>query len=88
MDPANAIRMAIDHCERLGINVREEHLGSSGGGLCSLRGIRTLFVNLDADQTTQAQACIVALASIPEADDVYLPPTLREAIERERADST
>ena len=76
----------IDAIGRLGIDVRSEHLGGGGGGLCSLKGRRVVFVDLDADLATQTQRCLDALSLLPEADECYLAPAIREAIEQRRAE--
>jgi hypothetical protein len=77
----------FDLCGRLGIEVRMENLGGEGGGLCTIRGKRVLFVDVSADTATRAQRCLAALAGLPELDGVYLTPVLREAIERARGSS-
>ena len=71
---------------RLGIEVRIERLGGEGGGLCTVRGHRVLFVDADADVATRVERCLSGLAGVPEVDSVYLPPSLREEVERRRSD--
>jgi hypothetical protein len=71
-------------CERLGIEVRQVHLGGSAGGFCVVRGKRVIFVDLDADSATQVDRCVAALAELPELSGVYVPPIIREAIDRDR----
>ena len=71
--------------ERLGIEVRWERLGGgSGGGLCRVRGQQVLFIDLDADAATRMEQCLAALINLPEAESLYLPPALRERIDRIR----
>ena len=86
-DPAAQLEAIIDTLGCLGIPVQKERLGGLGGGLCAIRGERILFLDIDADLATQLNACLAALASLPEADGVYLIPALRERVERFRADS-
>lgn len=69
---------------RLGISARKERLGGLGGGLCTIRGERVLFLDVDADVATQLDQCARALAAIPEAEGVYLIPAIREQVERHR----
>ena len=72
----------LDLLGRLGVQVRREHFGGQGGGLCQVHGRRIVFVDLDADAATQLEACVRALSSLPELDTVYVPPVLRELIDR------
>jgi hypothetical protein len=71
--------------EQLGVEVRQERLGGSGGGLCQIRGRRVVFVDLDADAATRLDHCIAALATVPEAAAVYISPELREWMDNLRA---
>jgi len=71
-------------CDRLGIEIRRERLGGAGGGLCAMRGRRMMFVDLDADLATRTERCLAELAGLPELDGVYVPPVLREALDRHR----
>jgi len=68
-------------CERLDIEIRREHLGGDGGGICTMRGRRLLFVDLDADPATRLAAAVSALAVLPEIEDLYVPQVLRELFE-------
>jgi hypothetical protein len=76
------LQTALDLFERIGIEVRLEHLGGAGGSLCSLRSHRVLFVDLDADLATRLDACVTSLGELPEVASLYVPPELRERIER------
>ncbi|MGD2107980.1 MAG: hypothetical protein PVI86_01185 [Phycisphaerae bacterium] len=82
MDEAAQFDEVLKLCDRLGIEIRREHLGGDGGNLCSLRGRRLLFVDLDADSATRLEASLRALARLPELETVYVPQVLRELIER------
>ena len=70
--------------ERLGVKLRKERLGGTGGGLCTLRGERVLFIDLDADPATQLDRGLAALSTVPELDSMYLVPALRERIDHLR----
>ncbi len=74
----------LDLLARLDITARQEHLGGSGGGLCSMQGRQIFFVDLDADPATRLDAALGALASLPAADGLYLPPNLRDELDRRR----
>lgn len=74
----------IELCRRLGLEVRKEQLGGTGGGLCSVHGRRVLFIDLDADVATRLDRCLAALATVPEVDSIFITPALRERIDRLR----
>lgn len=75
----------LDECrqvlDRIGIGVRNEHLGGSGGGLCTLAGKRVLFLDDDSDLGTRLETCVRALAEIPAVQEFYLSPMLRERVD-------
>lgn len=87
MDAGVQIEAILGLMEASGVEVRMEHLGGSGGSLCRLRGKRVLFVDLDADLATRAERCVGALANLGEVDGMFLPPALRELVERYKAGS-
>ena len=68
--------------ERMGVAVRFERLGGEGGGLCTLKSQRMLFVDLDADPRTRYESTLVALGGLPELRDYHLPPVIAEDLER------
>lgn len=85
MDAIAQFDAAVELLERLNIDIRREHLGGGGGGLCSLRGRRTVFIDLDADIPTRLERTIRALAELPELESAYVTPALRELIEQVKA---
>ena len=86
-DPVTQIDTVEDVFGRLGIEIRKEQLGGAGGGLCTVHGRRVLFMDLDTDAATQLGRCLAALATLPEADSIYLAPALREQVEQIRSSS-
>lgn len=84
MDGAGQLEAAIDLFGRFGVKVRREHLGGAGSCLCEIRGERVMYVDLDADLATQIDGSAAALAQIPEIETTYLPPELRERVDRAR----
>ena len=88
MNEAGHLEVAVELLTRLGVAVRYEHLGGAGGGLCTIRGDRVAFVDLDADVATRLERSVAALASCPEVDSLYVPPLLREQIDRARQERT
>jgi len=67
--------------EELGIGIRPEPLGGDGGGLCMLRGRQILFVDTSADLETRYERTLIGLAPLPELDNLYVRPEIREDIE-------
>jgi len=82
VDATAQFHAVLELLGRLDIEVRHEHFGGGGGGLCEVHGRRIVFVDLDADAATRLERCVLALSSLPEFDTVYVPPVLRELIER------
>ena len=74
----------LDAAESLDIEVRQADLGGQGGGLCSIRGRRVLFVDLATDKATQYDGALRDIAQLPEIDMIYLRPEIREDIDRAR----
>lgn len=80
---AHALRDEAIECLRsLEVVIRLEHLGGSGGGSCTIKSRRVLFVDLDADNQAQLDSCLATLKNLPEADTIFLSPALREQLER------
>ncbi len=82
MDVSHQLQAVLDIYERLNIEIRQEHLGGSGGSLCGLRNRRVLFLDLDADLATRLDRCVAGLAELPEVASLYVPPEIRERMER------
>lgn len=85
MDPFAQIDLIVDILDRLGIDVRREKMGGDGGGLCQLGGRWVMFIDEDADAATRISRCVVGLAGLPEIESMFLPPGLRDQIDRARA---
>lgn len=67
--------------EANGIKIREEPLGGSGGGLCSIRGAWTFFVDTQAPSSEMAEICAEALPQVVDIEQIYIKPEIREFIE-------
>ncbi len=85
MDIASQLEGVVELFGRLGMVVRQEHLGGDSGGLCTIHGRRVVFVDLDADPATRLDRCLQVLAALPDLDNVYISPALRELIEQAKA---
>jgi hypothetical protein len=84
VDPQQTLDNILDLAERLGIEVRRAALGGEGGGLCTLKGRRVLFIDQSADVATQCERCLADLACLPEIDSTFIRPDLREQFDRRR----
>jgi hypothetical protein len=84
MDLSNRLESLLELAEQLGMDVRCEQMGGDGGGLCKLRGQYVLFVDLTADLATRYDCVITALAGVKDLDQHYLPPEIREDLEKHR----
>ena len=78
--PAQLIVYARPH-----VSVRQEPMGGDGGGVCLLKGQRVLFVDTMADLVTRCDRSLADLARLPEIDNVFIVPELRDEIDRLRA---
>ena len=78
----------ISAAEAAGIAIRREQLGGEGGGLCSIRGRRVLFVDTLSDAETRYERTLTALAPLTEMDGRFLRPDVREDLERARRELT
>jgi len=87
MDVSAQIDMIVELLERLEVEVRRERMGGSGGGLCRMRGRQVMFIDEDADAATRLERCVEGLAALTQSESVYLPPELRERVERARSRS-
>jgi hypothetical protein len=67
MHTVELLEAALDLAGRLGYSVRQEWLGGGGGGVCELRGRKTLFLDLDQGPAEQLDRAVQTLRSEPEA---------------------
>jgi hypothetical protein len=88
MDISGRLDALLTLAESVGIELRPEPMGGAGGGLCRLKNHRVLFVDTAADLATRYDRTLAAMAGQPELDDHFLPPEVRNDIERQRRAST
>ena len=75
--------LLLDALARLEVDVRNEPLPESpigAGGLCTLRGRRTLFLDPRAHPRDQTAALVRALRALP-TDEIFLHPALRALLD-------
>lgn len=74
----------LESCRAIGIVIRDEPLGGGGGGMCVLRGQRVLFVDAEETDGGRYEKTVAALIGEPEFDEMFLPPVIRDDLERAR----
>ena len=67
--------------EANGVVIRNEPLGGSGGGLCTIKGQRIFLVDTQATTTEMAALCAEAASNLVDIENIYLRPEIREFIE-------
>jgi hypothetical protein len=84
MDVVTRLEQLLRAAEAAGIEVRAEPLDGQGGGLCTLKGHRVLFVDTSADVATRYDNTVRALVEVSELDNQFLPPVVRGDLEHRR----
>lgn len=67
--------------ENNGVSIRNEPLGGSGGGLCTVKGQQVFFADTQAASGVTAAACAEAVAKLVNIDEIYIKPEVRQFIE-------
>ena len=67
--------------EANGVAIRNEPLGGSGGGLCTVKNQSLFFVDTQASSAEMVGICVEAVAKIVDIDNIYIRPEIREIIE-------
>ena len=63
------------------VKIRNEPLGGSGGGLCSIKGEQIFFVDTQAPTADVAALCAEAVRRIVDTEKVFIKPQVRRFIE-------
>ena len=63
------------------ITIRSEPLGGSGGGLCTIKGRRILFVDTQAPAIATAMICAEVVPKVVDIEQIYMKPQVRQFIE-------
>jgi len=67
--------------EANGVTTRNEPLGGSGGGLCTIKGQRIFFLDTQASSAVSAAICAEAVQKVVDVEQIYLKPQVRQYIE-------
>jgi len=63
------------------VTVRNEPLGGSGGGLCTIKGQKIFFMDTQAASAESAAICAEAVSRMVDIEKVYIKPEVRQFIE-------
>jgi len=63
------------------VAIRNEPLGGSGGGLCTVKGEQIFFVDTQAVSADSAAICAEAISKLLDIDKLYIRPEVRQFIE-------
>jgi len=67
--------------EANGVKIRNEPLGGSGGGLCTIKGEQIFFVDTQASSADSAAICAEAVSRLLDIEKLYIRPEVRQFIE-------
>jgi len=67
--------------EANGVVIRNEPLGGSGGGLCTIKGQQIFFVDTEASSAVSAAVCAEAVPKVADIEKLYIRPEVRQFIE-------
>ncbi len=67
--------------EANGVAIRNEPLGGSGGGLCTVKGQAVFFVDTQATSAELAALCAEAVSKVVDVEKVYIRPEVRQFVE-------
>jgi len=65
------------------VTIRNEPLGGSGGGLCTVKGEPIFFVDTQAPSAEVAAICAEAVSKVVDIDKIYIRPEVRQFIENQ-----
>jgi len=63
------------------VAIRNEPLGGSGGGLCTVKGESIFFVDTEAPSGETAVLCAEAVSRLVDIERLYIRPEVRQFIE-------
>ena len=67
--------------EANGVTIRNEPLGGSGGGLCTIKGQPIFFVDTQAPSAVAAAVCAEVVPKVADIEKLYIRPEVRQFIE-------
>ena len=81
MNEQNILEELLALLEANGVTIRNEPLGGSGGGLCSIKGQHIFFVDTQASSAVSAAMCAEAVSKVVDVEQIYVKPQVRQFID-------
>lgn len=81
MNEQNILEELLALLEANGVTIRNEPLGGSGGGLCSIKGQHIFFVDTQASSAVSAALCAEAVSKVVNVEQIYVKPQVRQFID-------
>ena len=81
MNEQRILEELLSLLEANNIEIRNEPLGGSGGGLCTVKGQSIFFVDTQAQSADVAAICAEAVSKIADIEKIYIKPEVRQFIQ-------
>ncbi len=81
MNEQRILEELIALLEANSVTIRNEPLGGSGGGLCTIKGEEIFFVDTQAPSAEVAALCAEAVLKLMDIEKLYIRPEVRQFIE-------
>jgi hypothetical protein len=81
MNEQNILDELLALLEANGVTIRNEPLGGSGGGLCTIKGQQIFFVDTQAPSVVSAAICAEAVPKVVDVEQIFIKPQIRQFIE-------
>ena len=88
MDEQRILQELLVLLEANGVTIRSEPLGGSGGGLCTVKGKYTFFLDTQAPSIAAAAMCAEALPKVADIEQIYIKPQVRQFIDDHSSQTT
>jgi hypothetical protein len=83
MNEQRIVEELLTLLEANGVTIRNEPLGGSGGGLCTMKGQSIFFVDTQAQSADIAPICAEAVSKVADIEKLYIKPEVRQFIENQ-----
>ena len=84
MNPTLHCETVLEILEGLGVEIRAEAIEDGCSGYCEVQGKRIVFIDKKCGDSQRLDVCLDALSRLEEIESLFLPPAVREAVERIR----
>jgi hypothetical protein len=81
MDEQRILQELLALLQANGVTIRNEPLGGSGGGLCTVKGKYIFFLDTQAPSVVAAVLCAEAVPKVADIEEIYIKPQVRQFIE-------